>query len=309
VAAFARRAGVPVVTGRPSLAIALPRCNAELCSRLSVDKVESLGCRGRHKVVSAVSALLSFVSGTVEVDGRGRVPLCRAAISSPRVCLKWMSRRCATWRWSRPCAAARAAKSLRWAVDWTVTAMGGRRVRGRLLAPLRGVDAIVYRQRIVVRFARDGELPSTLSELAPRPASGQALRASGTCCPPLAATGLRSLRSPVRSDTARRRRQRCRRQVQNQWMGSDGRSLTRLWSRRPLPCSRLPRSRASCRRRLAWRDMRPAVSFAADTAQSLTYRPSPSPTSSSELRRLGSRGRSARESRRCASSGCGSRGA
>jgi DNA mismatch repair ATPase MutS len=87
VVAPACRAGVPVVASRPSLAIAVPRCNAELCSRLSVDKVESLGCCVRHKVVSAVGALLSFVSGTVEVDGRGRVPLCRAAISSPRVCL------------------------------------------------------------------------------------------------------------------------------------------------------------------------------------------------------------------------------
>jgi hypothetical protein len=86
-AALACRAGVPVVAGRPSLAIAFPRCNVELCSRPSVGHVESLGCGGRGEAVSAVGALLSFVSGTVAVDGRGRVPLCRAAISSPRVCL------------------------------------------------------------------------------------------------------------------------------------------------------------------------------------------------------------------------------
>jgi DNA mismatch repair protein MutS len=164
VAALARRAGVPVVTGRPSPDFAVPRCNAELCSRFSVDNVESLGCRGRDEVVSAVGALLSFVSGTVEVDGRGRVPFCRPALFSPRDCLEMDEAALRNLEVVETMRGGSSGKSLRWAVDRTVTAMGARRVRSWLLAPLTDVDAIMYRQRIVVRLARDGELRSTLSE-------------------------------------------------------------------------------------------------------------------------------------------------
>jgi DNA mismatch repair protein MutS len=157
-----RRAGVAVVTGRPVAEYAPIECNDMLCVRYNVDNVESLGCRGRDEIVSALGSLLSFVSETVEVDGRGSVPFCHPTLFSPNDCLYMDETAMRNLEVVETLRAGPSGKSLRWAVDRTATAMGARRVRSWLLAPLKDVDEILYRQRIVVRLAGDLELRECL---------------------------------------------------------------------------------------------------------------------------------------------------
>lgn len=157
-----RRAGVAVVTGRPNAHYSPVVCDNVLRNRYSVDNVESLGCRARDEIVCAMGSLLSFVGETVEVDGRGSVPFCTPTLFSPDECLHMDETALRNLEVVETLRDGSAGKSLKWAVDRSATAMGARRVRTWLLAPLKDVNEIMYRQRIVVRLARDMQLRENL---------------------------------------------------------------------------------------------------------------------------------------------------
>lgn len=155
-----KKAGVEVVTGRPKAEFG--GGNDVLCQRWGVDNVESLGCRGRGEVVAALGGLLRFIEETVEADGKGQVHLSRPALYSAEDCLE---RDEAGVRNLEIVETLRGGKSLRWAVDRAVTAMGKRRVYAWLLRPLKSFDEIMYRQRIVVRLASDERARDGLKKL------------------------------------------------------------------------------------------------------------------------------------------------
>lgn len=157
-------AGVTVVTGRPSAEYEADACCRVLCARYAVDNVESLGCRARQGIVCAVASLLTFVHATVEVDGRGSVPFCTPSLFFPEDCLRMDDAALRNLEVVETLRDGSSGKSLRWAIDRSATAMGARRVRSWLLAPLKDVDEIMYRQRIVVYLSRKADLRERLGQ-------------------------------------------------------------------------------------------------------------------------------------------------
>jgi DNA mismatch repair protein MutS len=162
IANAARMAGVSVLTRRPSSDFDLAACEQLVRDRFRVDSVESLGIRGRHGIVSVVGALLSFVASTLEVDGRGRVPFSPLQTFSLTESMELDHAALRNLEVLETMRDGAAGKSLRWAVDRTVTAMGGRRVRSWLLAPLKDVDAILWRQGAVLHLVENSELRASL---------------------------------------------------------------------------------------------------------------------------------------------------
>jgi DNA mismatch repair protein MutS len=156
------RAGVKTINLRPASDFRLTLCEPVLCSRFSIDNVESLGCRGRPNIVCALGALLNFVANTLEVDGRGRVPFSQPELFSPNDSLQLDDAALRNLEVIETLRDGSVGRSLRWAVDHTVTAMGARRVRSWLLAPLLDVNAILGRQRIVVCLVENPKLREQL---------------------------------------------------------------------------------------------------------------------------------------------------
>jgi DNA mismatch repair protein MutS len=158
----AQQAGVTVLTPRPIADFDLATSEQMLRDRFRVDNVESLGIRGRNGIIRVLGALLSFVGSTLEVDGRGCVPFSPLQTFSPSDCMELDETALRNLEIVESMRDGAAGKSLRWAVDRTVTAMGGRRVRSWLLAPLKDVESILRRQRIVVCLVANCELRSRL---------------------------------------------------------------------------------------------------------------------------------------------------
>lgn len=149
-------AGVGVLTCRP--AVDERRATDLVTDFNGVDNVESLGCRDRPDAVRAAAVLLSFVKETLLVsDSAGSPPLDRLvtfsasdAMQLDAACLRNMEIVQTLRDGARE-------RSLQWAVDRTVTAMGARRLRNWLLAPLMDINAIRHRHAIVLALRNDKE--------------------------------------------------------------------------------------------------------------------------------------------------------
>lgn len=145
----ARKAGVAVVT--TSDATSDDAASEMLAKYHSVDDVESLGCRNRPFVVQAAATLISFVRDTLSLsdDAESSVSLNSLTtfiqgdyLQLDDVCLKNLE----VLQTARDGGRAR---SLQGAVDRTVTAMGARKLRSWLTAPVKDISVIHTRQAIV----------------------------------------------------------------------------------------------------------------------------------------------------------------
>lgn len=124
----------------------------------NVDSVESLGVRGRHLCIESAAVLLHFLKQTLAVDGQqsGAITLDRLTTFSISDVMLLDSSCLKNLEVVETVRDGIKERSLQWAVDRTVTAMGARCLRSWLLSPSMNLDVISERHQIIDALVQNG---------------------------------------------------------------------------------------------------------------------------------------------------------
>ncbi|MBD3882837.1 DNA mismatch repair protein MutS [Phormidium tenue FACHB-886] len=158
-------------TLRSQAPFTLPEARQCLLERFRVRSLEGMGCEQLPLAVRAAGGLLNYIEetwkGSGEVAGKGRSmiplrPLCTYTLTE-YLTLDHQTRR--NLEITQTVRDGTFHGSLLWAIDRTVTAMGGRALRRWLLQPLLKIEAIEARQDTIQELIDQGELRQILQQL------------------------------------------------------------------------------------------------------------------------------------------------
>ncbi|SFH05732.1 DNA mismatch repair protein MutS [Palleronia marisminoris] len=130
-----------------------------LCATWKVGSLDAFGAFGRAEV-SAMAAIVDYL----EITQRGKLPLLRAPLrEEPQAVMQIDAATRRNLELTHSLSGGRQG-SLLWAIDRTVTAVGGRLLERRLTSPSRDLSTIRARQAGVARLVDDARLGETLRE-------------------------------------------------------------------------------------------------------------------------------------------------
>jgi DNA mismatch repair protein MutS len=133
-----------------------------LLDQFQVRSLEGMGCEHLPLAVRAAGGLLDYLDDTQKATKVLLQPLCTYALTAYLV-LDHQTRR--NLEITQTIRDGTLHGSLLWALDKTVTAMGGRALRRWLLQPLLEIDAIQARQATIQELIADGALRQDLQQL------------------------------------------------------------------------------------------------------------------------------------------------
>ncbi|MBD1876900.1 DNA mismatch repair protein MutS [Nodosilinea sp. FACHB-131] len=146
-------------TLRPQGPYSQSEARQRLLQRFRLRSLEGLGCDHLPLAVRAAGGLLHYVEETQKTVQAPLQPLCTYTLSAYLVIDHQTRRNLEITQTARD---GTYNGSLLWALDRTVTAMGGRTLRRWLLQPLLDVKGIQQRQSTIVELLQDGNLRQML---------------------------------------------------------------------------------------------------------------------------------------------------
>lgn len=148
-------------TLRPQGGYSQPEARQRLLQRFRLRSLEGLGCEQLPLAVRAAGGLLAYLEDTQKTVQAPLQPLTTYTLSAYLV-IDHQSRR--NLEITQTARDGTYAGSLLWALDRTVTAMGGRSLRRWLLQPLLQVGAIQARQATIQELVQQGSLRQILQQ-------------------------------------------------------------------------------------------------------------------------------------------------
>jgi DNA mismatch repair protein MutS len=167
-------------TLRPQGPYSQSEARQRLLQRFRLRSLEGLGCDHLPLAVRAAGGLLDYVEDTQKTVQAPLQPLCTYTLASYLVIDHQTRRNLEITQTQRD---GTYNGSLLWALDRTVTAMGGRTLRRWLLQPLLDVNGIQSRQATITELVQDGNLRQMLQQQAEadlRPGAAGRAAGSGT---------------------------------------------------------------------------------------------------------------------------------
>ncbi len=148
-------------TLRPQEEFRLPRARDQVLSRFQLRSLEGIGCGHLPLAVRAAGGLLNYLQDT---QRQTQVPLQlpRTYILTDYLILDYQTRR--NLEITQTVRDGSFSGSLLWALDKTVTAMGGRALRRWLLQPLLAIPAIEARQATIAELIADNSRRQSLQQ-------------------------------------------------------------------------------------------------------------------------------------------------
>jgi DNA mismatch repair protein MutS len=146
-------------TLRPQGPFSQGEARQRLLQRFRLRSLEGLGCDHLPLAVRAAGGLLDYVEDTQKTVQAPLQPLCTYTLSAYLVIDHQTRRNLEITQTARD---GTYSGSLLWALDRTVTAMGGRTLRRWLLQPLLDVKGIQQRQATITELLQDGTLRQML---------------------------------------------------------------------------------------------------------------------------------------------------
>lgn len=153
-------------TLRPQLPFSLPEARHRLLTRFRLRSLEGLGCNHLPLVIRAAGGLLEYLEETWERERTSHsipLQLLRTYTLADYLTLDHQTRR--NLEITQTVRDGTLYGSLLWAIDRTVTAMGGRALRRWLLQPLLSIPDITARQDTIQELAENLELRQQLQVL------------------------------------------------------------------------------------------------------------------------------------------------
>jgi DNA mismatch repair protein MutS len=148
-------------TLRPQGPFSLTEARQRLLQRFRLRSLEGLGCDHLPLAVRAAGGLLAYVEDTQKAVQAPLQPLSTYTLSAYLVIDHQTRRNLEITQTARD---GTYSGSLLWALDRTVTAMGGRSLRRWLLQPLLNVPEIQKRQTTITELLKDGNLRQMLQQ-------------------------------------------------------------------------------------------------------------------------------------------------
>lgn len=148
-------------TLRPQGAYSQPEARQRLLQRFRLRSLEGLGCDQLPLAVRSAGGLLAYLEDTQKAVQAPLQPLTTYTLSAYLV-IDHQSRR--NLEITQTARDGTYTGSLLWALDRTVTAMGGRSLRRWLLQPLLQVEAIQARQATIQELVQNGSLRQMLQQ-------------------------------------------------------------------------------------------------------------------------------------------------
>ncbi|MFZ4640672.1 MAG: DNA mismatch repair protein MutS [Nodosilinea sp.] len=148
-------------TLRPQGAYSQPEARQRLLQRFRLRSLEGLGCDQLPLAVRSAGGLLAYLEDTQKTVQAPLQPLTTYTLSAYLV-IDHQSRR--NLEITQTARDGTYTGSLLWALDRTVTAMGGRSLRRWLLQPLLQVEAIQARQATIQELVQNGSLRQMLQQ-------------------------------------------------------------------------------------------------------------------------------------------------
>ena len=143
--------GTATITRVPDWTFEEDTARRSLCDHFRVQSLDGFGCRGLGPAVGAAGALVRYLTETLKGAGRHLQP---PKPFRPEECLRLDAATQRNLELLSPAGTGIDTSLIR-AVDQTVTAMGGRELRGWIQQPLRKAEAIRGRHEAVAGFLED----------------------------------------------------------------------------------------------------------------------------------------------------------